>query len=41
MFTPLERIERAKNTIMFKEKYGDANIALRSICSQSEYKPGS
>lgn len=39
LFTPWERIERQKNYEIFKVKYGDPNLAFRSIGSQSEYHP--
>lgn len=39
LFTPWERLERKRNYDIFKTKYGDPNIAFRSIGSQSEYHP--
>lgn len=37
MLTTTDRIEKEKNKSMFLTKYGDQDIAFRSIASQSEY----
>lgn len=39
MYTAWERVQRQKNLEIFRDKYGDPDIAFRSIGSQSQYNP--
>ena len=39
MLSPTQRIDKQRNKKMFQKKYGDSDLAYRSIASQSSYRP--